>query len=249
MTQSPYKSAPITEAVIEIKFANPLSEDLFASVSRKFNKHYLKHQNVQNLSVAVQIPTNQTETPKTAIDKELGHRLSSEDMTELIVLWPSTFMVSQLAPYPGWDVFFQRFVRDWAIWKRNVNFREVSRIGVRYINRIDIPKSKDGKPLEYEAYLNVYPKVPDILGPVNAYAVQAGFPIEDIRCQLTLNSAVVAAPILDHVSFVMDQDIAREIDPPQSDEAIFALLNAIRIKKNVVFESCISDLARSLFER
>ena len=249
MTQPSYKRAPITEAVIAINFAQPLAPDLIASVSDKFSAYYPKHHNVENVKVAVQIPASQQDIPKTKIDRDVGHRRSSVDMTELVVLWPSAFAISQLAPYPGWDVFSQRFVRDWKIWKRNVDFRDVSRLGVRYINRIDIPMPKDGNILEYEAYLNIYPKLPDILGPVGAYAVQAVFPIEDIRCKLTLNSAVVPAPILDHVSFVMDQDIAREIDPPQSDEAIYALLNEIRIKKNSVFESCISNLARELFER
>jgi uncharacterized protein (TIGR04255 family) len=249
VTHPLYNRAPITEAVIEINFTNPLGEELLASASKKFKSNYQNHQSVQSLDVAVQIDANQLDTPKTEIDKKLGHRLCSADMTELIVLWPTSFVISQLAPYPGWDVFFERFVRDWTTWKRNVDFKQVSRLGVRYINRIDIPMPKDGKPLEFEAYLNVYPKLPDLLGPVNAYAVQAGFPIDDIRCQLTLNSAVVPAPILDHVSFLMDQDIAREIDPPQSDEAIYALLNKIRVKKNEVFESCISNLARKLFEK
>ena len=128
-----------------------------------------------------------------------------------------------------------------------MGFQEISRIGVRYVNRIDIPVS--GPVLEQEEFLNVYPKLPDILGPMNAYAVQAVLSIKDIGCKLTLNSAVVPSPILDHASFLFDQDIAREIDPPQSDDAISGLLNEIRIRKNKVFETCITDRARALFTR
>lgn len=216
-------------------------------VSDKFGSHYPQHQRVENLMVAVQLPAGQTDTPTTEIDRQVGHRRSSSDMTELLVLWRSALVVSQLAPYPGWDEFFRRFVRDWKVWKRVMGFQTIARLGVRYINRIDIPLS--GHVVEHETFLNVYPKLPDILGPVGAYAVQVVLPIEDIGCKLTLNSAVVPAPILDHASFVIDQDIAKEVDLPQSDKAIYELLNEIRVRKNNVFEACISNRARELFQR
>ena len=128
-----------------------------------------------------------------------------------------------------------------------MGFQTLGRLGVRYINRIDIPVS--GSVVEHETFLNVYPKLPDILGLVGAYAVQAVLRIEDIGCKLTLNSAVVPAPILDHASFIIDQDIAKEVDLPQSDNDIYELLNEIRVRKNNVFEACISDRARELFHR
>lgn len=247
MTQLSYKRAPITEAVIAINFETPIDSELLASVSNKFSAHYPNHQNVANLDLKVQIPTGEEQSLTTQVGRDLGHRRSSSDVTELMVLWRSALVVSQLAPYPGWDTFFQRFVRDWKIWKRVVDFRTVSRIGVRYINRLDIPLPKTGNIIEHEAYLNVYPQLPTIFGPVGSYAVQAALPVEGIDCKLVLNSAVVPSPILGHISIVVDQDIIRDANVPQSDDAIYALLNEIRIKKNGVFEACISDRARELF--
>jgi uncharacterized protein (TIGR04255 family) len=157
-------------------------------------------------------------------------------------------VISQLAPYPGWDGFFRRFVRDWTIWKKSAGYRKVGRVGVRYINRIDIPLA--GRPvIEETEFLNVYPHIPKELGPTNAYGVQAVLPILDINCRLTLNSSVVPSPLLNHVSFIIDQDIAKEVDTPQSDENLYELLNAIRLKKNEIFEACITDRARELFQR
>jgi uncharacterized protein (TIGR04255 family) len=247
VTQPSYKHAPITEAVIEIRFAAPMDSADVDKVSDKFSSHYPQHQSVQNVKFAVELPAGQKDTATAEFDREVGHRRSSSDMTHLLVLWPSAIVVSQLAPYPGWDRFFERFVRDWKLWKRIIGFRTIGRLGVRYINRIDIPIS--GPVMEFETFLNVYPKLPDILGPVGAYAVQAVLPIVDIGCKLTLNSAVVPAPILGHASFVVDQDIAKEVNLPQSDEAIYELLNEIRVRKNNVFESCISNRARELFQR
>jgi uncharacterized protein (TIGR04255 family) len=60
---------------------------------------------------------------------------------------------------------------------------------------------------------------------------------------------MVPSPILNHASFVIDQDIVKEINPPQSDESIYELLNEIRERKNKVFEDCIRDPARELFQK
>lgn len=248
MIQPSYKHAPITEAVIEICFETPISSAEIKKASEKFSSHYPQHQSVQNAKIAVAMPTGQKDSPTAEfVGREEGHRRSSVDMTQLLVLWRSSFLVSQLAPYPGWDNFFRRFVRDWKVWKKLIGFRTISRIGVRYINRIDIPVSESV--VEYETFLNIYPKLPDIFGPVGAYAIQASFPIEDIGCKLILNSAVVPSPILGHASFIIDQDIVKEVDPSQSDKDIYELLNEIRARKNNVFEACISNRAREIFQK
>lgn len=247
MTQLSYKRAPITEAVIAINFETPIDSESLTNLSGKFSAHYPQHQDVANLQFDIQLHAIEQQSATTKVDKDLGHRRSSSDMTELMVLWPSALVVSQLAPYTGWDVFFRRFVRDWKLWKRVIGFKTVSRIGVRYINRLDIPLPKDGNVVEQEEYINVYPKLPSIFGPLASYAVQAAFPVEEIGSKILINSAVVPSPILDHISIVFDQDIIREVDVPQSDEAIYALLDEIRRKKNEVFEACIRDRARELF--
>jgi uncharacterized protein (TIGR04255 family) len=65
---------------------------------------------------------------------------------------------------------------------------------------------------------------------------------------LTLNSSSAPSPLLGHAAFIVDEDIAKEGDPPQNDDAIYALLNQIRVKKNEIFEACITPRARELFK-
>ena len=167
-------------------------------------------------------------------------------MSELVVLLPQTTVISQTAPYPGWDYFYGRFVRDWKLIRRTLGFRQISRVGVRYINRIDIPI--ESSVVNHENYLDLYPKITDKFGPLIGYAVQAQVFMEDLSCKLTVNSAAVPSPLLNTASFVVDQDISRELDVPQTEEGIFNLLNKIRVRKNEVFESFVTDKARSLFQ-
>lgn len=247
-TESPpilYKHPPITEAVIAINFKSPIKLTDINSVNKRFHTNYPQHLLLSNVTVGLHIDqAKQTATTNTN-NKVDGHRHSTADMTQLLVLWPNSFTISQLAPYPGWEQFFDRFVRDWTILKRTIGFKSIDRIGVRYINRVDIPVT--APIINHEDFLNVYPKLPDILNPINAYALQAACELKDINCLLTLNSADVPSPLLDRVSFLLDLDISKVVDLPQSDNDIYNLLNKIRVKKNVIFESCISDQARNIF--
>lgn len=241
-----YKHPPITEAVIGINFSLPIKQADISSVNKKFHSYYPHYQAVSNVSFAVELSNKQVKKSTADINQEHGHRFSTADMTQLLLLWPSSFSLSQLAPYQGWDNFFDRFVKNWGVWKRVVGFQPISRIGVRYINRIDIPVT--GPIIEHEEFLNIYPKLPDMLNPLEAYAIQTSSHLKDIDCRLLLNSAVVPSPILGRASFLLDLDISKEIDLPQNDNDIFDLLQKIHIQKNAVFETCVSNRARELFQ-
>lgn len=236
-----YSRPPIMEAVIGINFSSPVTKEAIDKFEKKFRTHYPTHQRVSNYNIALTLSSQVS----TNLNKQDGCRLSTEDMTQMAVLWPSSFTVSQLAPYEGWDKFYERFVRDWALLKKVIGFQKITRVGVRYINRIDIPTDKPI--IEYDKYIKIYPHMPNILQPTSSYALQAAVQLNDIDCLLKINFAVVPSPLLEHASFVIDQDISKEVDPPQNDHDIYSLLGKIRAKKNVIFEACVSDLARELF--
>ncbi len=240
-----YVRPPITEAVIGLTFADTIDNKTLETVSKQFAGHYPAHQAVKNVEFHFDLTEGAGKKHEAvATQSEVhGHKRSTPDMSEIVLVLPTSLVVSQLAPYPSWDVFFKRFLRDWRIWKRSVKHRVIKRIGVRYINRIDIPV--DGLIVNHELYLSVYPKVPELLSPLNAFVVQTISGFDDIKCRLTLNSAVVESPVLNRQSFSLDLDIAREVEVPQKDKDIFALLESMRVKKNLVFESCITERART----
>jgi uncharacterized protein (TIGR04255 family) len=246
MAEQPYKRPPITEAVIALTFAETIESRDLDKADSNFGRLYPHHQDNRNLNVQVMMPTAPELGPDTTIHKdEMGHRRSSDDQTQIVILWPTSLIFSQLAPYPGWADFFARFVRDWTLWKKVIGYRKISRVGVRYINRIDIPIT--GDLTHYEEFLNLYPEIPNELGPVFAYGIQTQLACPEIDGRITINSASIPSPLLAHSSFIFDQDIYKEINVPQSDDDLYKLLNEIHVKKNAVFEACITDRARELF--
>ena len=247
-TGQAYSSPPITEAVIGITFETPSSDKDISAAAKKLSSHYGKSDDIKDINVTVNNQAGKNTKPKiNYTENEIGKRLSSEDMTHIIVVRPSTLTVSRLAPYAGWDDFFAQFKRDWSIWRRIAGFKKITRIGLRYINRLDIPIN--GPKIEENEYLNFYPKVPDNFPLIQNYKVNSVAIYEDIGCLLQLNSAVVESPLLNHISFIVDIDLIRQHDLPTKDELIYKLLHTMRDRKNEIFESCITDKARVLFEK
>jgi uncharacterized protein (TIGR04255 family) len=246
VSDQPYKQPPITEAVIELRFATPIKASDIAEASADFGTLYPQQQPITDLQVQLNLPSGQQAITTAHPIETHGRRLSTADQTQIVLIWPATFVFSQLAPYPGWDAFFERFRRDWSLWKKALSYRKIKRIGVRYINRIDIPTT--GPIMLHEDYLNIYPHVPAKFEALKAYSVVTQLLLPDIDCMLTLSSLSSPSPLLGNAAFIVDQNIAKEGDPPQNDEGIYTLLNQIRAKKNEVFEACIKPRARELFK-
>jgi len=245
MTQNLYKRPPITEAVIQIIFVQPHDSSKLEKFIKKIKASYTDHKVQTSYDLDIDITNIQNNEPKAKATPHIVHRLTVSDMTQQLLLDETSLVVSQLAPYCGWELFIARFTRDWKVWKKTFGFVEIKQIGVRYINRIDIPIS--GPIMDFSHYVNIYPEIPGVLGPKSSYAIQIKIPINELKCILMLKSAVVKSPLLNHMSLVVDQDIVRIDELPQKDESIYSLLDEIHNKKNEVFESCITDKSRELF--
>jgi uncharacterized protein (TIGR04255 family) len=239
-----YQRPPVVEAVIGLSFALPIKAATLAAVDRRFAKHYPEHQDHNNLTLkfGTVIGANNTMAHHTKQELVQGHRRTNTSMDEIAILQPDSLVVSQLAPYKGWENLFARFTRDFAMCKRPGKLLEISRIGVRFINRIDIPITSNV--VEHEKYLNLYPQVPEVFGPLMGYTLQSTFDLTSIGCVATIRSAPTPSPTLGHASFMVDIDVYKNAPLPTHDADIFDFLGQIRTEKNRIFEACVTPLAR-----
>ena len=246
MESKSYKRPPIIEAVIEVCFVRDHDEAKLEKFIKKIKPSYANYQRSIGYKLDINIESIQTNEPKAKKIPHPVHRFSSGDLTQLLILNDSKFTVSQLAPYQGWSEFMDRFTRDWKVWKKIVGFSDINQIGIRYINRLDIPIP--GPTISFSDYANIYPKIPEALGANSSYSMQIQIPLIEEKSMLVLNSAVVKSPIPKNISLVIDQDIIKSDDVPQNDEAIFQYLETMHDKKNSIFEACVTDKSRELFD-
>jgi len=177
-----------------------------------------------------------------------GFRLSTDDQTDIVLVKPRGIAASRLAPYPGWSVLCDSANAAWEVWKSLTPRHPIERVGIRYINRIDIPLGgKHG--VRLDDYLNFHPQITKIaVDPMTAYVVQASFPVPLNKTWSTnlTSTLVTPAPLIDHLSLLLDIDVYRY--GPLAETMLWDEIDAARILKNDLFERCITDKARKLFE-
>jgi uncharacterized protein (TIGR04255 family) len=183
---------------------------------------------------------------------QTGIKLTAADGSGLVILNVEFLSMSRFAPYQGWDEYRTRATGIWDDWKSAIGYRKISRVGVRYVNRIDIPATSTQLPIK--DYLTVFPSVPAGLPAPTGFATQIVGPLAELqagdgRFQLVATTAVIPSPLVNHLGFVVDIDISRDQTggAPQKDADLWSLIDRMRIYKNDVFERCITDRARALF--
>ncbi len=241
-----YNRPPITEAVIEIRFGESLDQDDVEKIRSKLDESYPFSEPLRKMGVHVDVDHRKTHYE----EESVGFRLRDKDQTDIAIITNDSIITSRLAPYTNWEHLRERAFTNWQHWKRIARYRKISRIGVRYLNRIDIPH-EPGEALLLEDYLHVYPETPapPNLPAFGRYSLQLAGLLGKDGCELLIQSAIVPPPLVKTISILLDIDVNRSSDVPQKDKDIWEQIDRIRDYKNDVFENCITDASRELFSK
>src|ERR1700682_6829116 len=109
MSSSPYRRPPITEAVLELRLADPIEIDQVDKIKDRLADDYpVPPQIMQNISIT----TGPGDQNRAQVDFG-GYRLSSADATNVAIIGRQHFSASRLAPYIDWEDFTGRARRNW----------------------------------------------------------------------------------------------------------------------------------------
>jgi uncharacterized protein (TIGR04255 family) len=235
-----YARPPLVEATIEFRLAEGVSPKLLEVSRRRFQRRKWKEEQLLELELRVGV----NEPPKQTL---VGHKFTSPDGTNVIQISLTSVSYSAFAPYPGWDQFLVGVFGAYADWRKDVGRKKLGRVGVRYINRFDIPCPEDTV-VRIADYVTLSINQPALLDrPLTVYqaTLNGGISQDDLGVNLT--SARIDSPLIDHVSLLLDIDIYREsVDLPQEDADITKLLDLIRHRRTEIFEQCITPASRAL---
>jgi uncharacterized protein (TIGR04255 family) len=118
-------------------------------------------------------------------------------------------------------------------------------VELRYINRIEIP----GQRIQLEDYFEfrpfIGPNLPQDFGP---FIVGIQVPYTDSRDMLRLQVANAAAETPDIVAIMLDLDYFLAQPGGVSKEQVFQWIEVAHSRVEEVFEACITDRLRQMFE-
>ena len=248
-----YKNPPIEEAICEFHFI-PGQEWNFTipgKLHTELSDEYAGRPQEQKV-VQVGLETQDDKPPNLRYGEGLAKvQLVTEDGNRMIGVGPDVLSIHILRPYQstidsqsgGWDEFYPRIqAAVEAYWKVSEP-KAVSRIGIRYINKIVIPQ----KTVKVEDYLEcALPNVSGLPDHINSFMSRAEYNYQDNVQLIILQGSIETPPI--SVGFLLDLDVIWQGADPITRDAALTKVTELRERERRVFETVITDKARELFD-
>jgi len=244
-----YARAPIVEAVIDVQVesASPPDQSAFTTYAEKWTARFPQRADLNLFQVGFgpfPIP-GMPHHVQASQGQVVGVRLSSALNDRTLQVQTRGLSYSHLPPYSRWEEFFDEFAELWRSYVELIKPETVTRVALRYINQIAIPHQK----FEMSDFFSLYPEVPTgIPQDITGLFMQLQMPQPDLGPDVMaiVNLGTGARNAQGQNAFLLDFDVFanRRLVPTSGDLA--ELLGAIRVRKNQLFEACITDKTREL---
>lgn len=243
LTSPLYNRPPIIEAVIQIRVSADADQRAFEAIAHKLKREYPHQQPLQNFQVTI----GNTGANVAVSQEAHGIRVASLDQTDILLIEKRGITAARLPIYTGWETLRDNTRSAWQIWKAETPRHPIERVGVRYINRIDIPFAAPA--IILGQYLTIAPNAaPVTQSPMTTFTTQIAFPTINPLWTATITTTTLGQTVLPNFhSLVLDIDIARTAKIMINDADLWSMIDEARGLKNDLFERCITDDARKLF--
>lgn len=238
--------APIAEAAIEIRatISVPVPEDAYDKFREAVAERYPTHNAMRFLAPHFHIESESEVRTETAFSR-VGVRLESADKKTVVQAKNDGLVVSRLPPYESWETLIAEIRSLWAVYFGVFAPSTVMRLGVRYINRIDL-EYVDGR-IDFDTVFTAAPQIPRGLPQtLESFATRILMPITTHQATLAIVQAL-ESPAVDGSHFaVLDLDaFTNTLMKPDTDD-MWQQLERLREVKNMAF---FESLLRPIWEK
>ena len=243
--------APIVEAVIDIR-ARPsavLEEALLKPQLEVRLDGYEFLDSQQKIQIQHEVSLKGEPLPGPII-RDMGWkglRFQSTDKKHIAQFNRDGFVFSRLEPYQSWEQLYEEGMRLWYLYAELAQPAEIHRIGLRYINRIQLPPDE----LCFEDYLEPAPASPKGLDlPFQNYIHQDTLAVPDYPYAINVIRTIQppGAEGVQGLGLILDIDVFTtqgfELDKALLEQRLLEM----RWLKNRVFFGSVTPNALKLFE-
>jgi uncharacterized protein (TIGR04255 family) len=233
------KQPPITEALVDLRAApkKPLDEAVLKSeLSDQFPK--VTRRNVFDMKVERR--TNALPLVEGRDGGLRGFFFESADGREIAQFRVDGFTYNRLPPYEGGERLIERALELWEIYVRVADPDTVTRVALRYINHIRLPRQGD-----FGDYLTAPPSVPDAIdGALESFLGRITIRgNKSERHQIILTQSAEPGPDRAHVNLLIDVDASERTAGAlgTAREDVLPALMTLRQLKNDAFFGAVTD--------
>jgi uncharacterized protein (TIGR04255 family) len=240
-----YANPPLVEALCEFRFeANqPWDWTIPGLVYDKIKTDFPKKRQ-QNI-LQLELRAEQEEVEQTVKGGVARMQFLRADEHAMIQIGPDLLVVNHLRPYPTWQIFSEMIANALITYRQVANPKSVRRIGLRYINRIEIPDPQ----VLIEDYLLAVPQVPNSVPQVFAtWAQRVEIPYEQTGGMLILQSGILRKKEQVGTAFLLDLDFVTLQPASVNLDSAMTWVGQAHDEVEKTFEACVMDKARTLFK-
>jgi uncharacterized protein (TIGR04255 family) len=244
-----YRNPPIEEAICDFQFAPGLDWDptLPGRMYGELKETYGEKPRLQQL-VEAQLQAGVEGQSSVSMQQKIGKQrvqFLGEGGTRIVGVGVDQLSVHMLRPYKGWEIFRPQILRALEVYRRVAEPEGITRIGLRYINKVTIEEPHD----DLSPYFTIPPKFPQIDSTTKLLAFfnrkEAAFSDQPIRIVVTF-ADMESSP---SPSYLLDLDIiwiSPEAPVPLDDFP--DIMEDMKTRHRKVFEALITDETRKIFD-
>jgi len=237
------ENAPIVEAVLDFRVVpqEQISADTFADLRTSIGEKYTRESSIRSIEARFGLVQG-TPLKPWQMQTDLGYRYRTQG--EIAQFRVDGFTFSKLARYTTWGEVSSEALRLWKVYLDLANPRQVSRVAVRYINRMLLPDVKD-----LGEYLAEPPKLP-LPASKRIREFLTRVIVEDDKRNASAIIVQALEPRTDPetISLLLDVDAFRDVALGADDPALPAIFGELRQLKNEIFFASITDTTAEIYE-
>jgi uncharacterized protein (TIGR04255 family) len=241
------RNAPITEAIIDfrVKARTAFRPEEFAGLKTRLTERFPTVEEHRGLQATFGIIQGKGQTPVMQDLGLQGYFFKSSDEKTIAQFRVDGFTFNRLRPYTSWEDLFPQAMELWRLYCSISVPDVITRLAVRYINRIVLPPGA----VTFETYLRAAPVVPPELPQyINSFLTRVTIydPQTDIAAHVA--QALEASTPGHPLSVILDIDAYKQSEFPIDDPAVEQILGQLRAFKNLIFFNSLTDAMLRKFE-
>ncbi len=241
-----FPSAPITEALIDLRvtFGQDVTTEQLDDLSGVFLDRFPTKEYQTEIEHQVMLHQGGSGTETHTRAKRLGYVLFTEGREKAVQLRVNGFSFSKMKPYKDWNSLREETREHWDAYRKVIKPSRVTRLAVRYINRIEIPLPV----ADFRDYVLTGLELAEGLPQgLEEFFFRIVVPNPDnSRMKAAINSTF-ENPKDEKLPYIFDIDAFTPVDLDPENSEIWSILESLRDYKNLIFFSSMSEKAKELF--
>ncbi len=238
-------SAPIVEAIIDLRVGLPsaFNPQEFLSLSNILADRYPTNEPRKMFAGAFGLEEGKPfiQPPE---DKGIqGYVYKSKDEKNVVQFRIDGFTFSRLYPYTEWEDVLLEAKGLWKLYSSISVPELITRVALRYINRLDIPLPID----DLQEYFTAPPKIPDSL-PQEMRHFFIKIVIQESDISANIVQALQGSSKPEHVGIIFDIDVFKRQESGFDEDTIWQTFEQLRDLKNRIFFESITEKTARMYE-